>query len=484
MFGKSFLLLPLALMVATTGTLARDHRESEYVAEHPKIDGTDLFAFRSYEQGREDFIVLSACYQPLQAPFAGPHCYTMDPDAAYDIHVDKDGDGVEDITFRFKFGAVKNEHRMLVGSPSSQRLLSRPLLSAEPVPPGSSTANEMALGEIYTLEVITYGRGAPTRTPVYHETPSRTGACSSQFFNKASDYFGERSIPDYESYAAAHVYDVVFPLGFTGRLFVGPRKDPRVFNMGETFDLFGEPLTGVPYGRDNALEDFNVVQLALEIPVPELDARERVLGIWTTASLPHDRSMTDLPRFDGVDTEFGPGMQVSRVGAPLVNSFLIGLADKDAFNCARPVADAHFRDYFTHPVLPEIIQDLRGFTAPEAFPRMDLVDFYLRGLPGLTQTAAEAEMLRLAYAVPPRMRRAQDRLGVLGGDLAGYPNGRRPGDDVVDITLRVLMGANLPARAAPDGGLDYTDGALVSAGNFDNTFPFLRTPTPGAVQTP
>jgi hypothetical protein len=159
------------------------------------------------------------------------------------------------------------------------------------------------------------------------------------------------------------------------------------------------------------------------------------------------------------------------------------LPDKDEFNASIPFNDAQFAEYVTHPTLPELIQILfPSVTAPNQFPRNDLVAAFLTGIEGLNKPAGvrPAEMMRLNTSIEPKPAAEQSNLGVLGGDLAGFPNGRRPGDDVVDIELRVAMGALLPEDVAPSGQLPYTDGAIVSATDFLNRFPYLNCPTPGS----
>ena len=175
--------------------------------------------------------------------------------------------------------------------------------------------------------------------------------------------------------------------------------------------------------------------------------------------------------------------QVSRLSSPLVNEIVIGLPDKDRFNASQPKDDAQFAKYVTNPSLPELIQALfPGVQAPNTFPRTDLVAAFLTGVPGLNQPSGvkPAEMMRLNTSIAPKSAAAQKSLGVLAGDTAGFPNGRRPGDDVVDIELRVAMGVLLTDAEAPSRSLPYTDGADVRATDFASKFPYLRTPLPGA----
>ena len=221
-----------------------------------------------------------------------------------------------------------------------------------------------------------------------------------------------------------------------------------------------------------------------------------VVGAWTTASLRQARVLNQrasykLPAFQG-----GAWTQVSRLGAPLVNEVVIGLKDKNRFNSSEPKEDAQFADYVTNPTLPALIEVLfgaAGVVAPTKFPRTDLVAAFLTGVDGVNKNGSVAEMLRLNTALPPTPAGQQTTLGAAlcfvngaltltnpGCDPAGFPNGRRPGDDVVDIALRVAMGYLLPAADAPSGQLGFTDAVLQADSQFDAVFPYLKTPLPGA----
>jgi hypothetical protein len=186
------------------------------------------------------------------------------------------------------------------------------------------------------------------------------------------------------------------------------------------------------------------------------------------------------PSYANPATAAGPYRQVSRLSHPLVNELVIGLKDKDKFNASKPADDAQFADYITNPTLPELIEALFGVTAPNLFPRTDLVAVFATGVQGLNQNGSFGEMLRLNTSIAAVPAAQQSNLGVLAGDLAGYPNGRRLGDDVVDMALRVVMGALLDPTVAPSGQLAYTDGASVDATMFDSVFPYVKDPFPGA----
>jgi hypothetical protein len=454
--------------------------------------------FRSYEQGRQGYVTLIADYLPLQDSYGGPNYFTLDPEAVYDIHIDNDGDAREDLTFRFRFKNEIQDIALTIGNQGATQTVPVPLVTTAPggVGPGALDRNGLNVIETYTVELI---RG--DRRNFGRLLSNAAGGMSPTVFTKPLDNVGQKSIADYAAYAANHVYGVNIPGCQAGKLFAGQRKEPFSVNLGEVFDLVNTNAVGPPDGELNIIADKNVTSLILEVPISCLTADgDPVIGGWTTASLPQVKVLNPLPRFDDGKTnasiEGGALVQVSRLGNPLVNEVVIGLRDKDRFNASRPAQDPQFLKYVTHPALPELLEALfggLGVRAPNNFPRNDLVAVFLTGVPGLTKPAnlsAPGEILRLNTGVAPTAREMQSNLAVLGGDLAGFPNGRRPGDDVVDIELRAAMGVlctlNQPATFgcvpadAPTGGLPFTDGATVSAADFDAAFPYLRTPIPGS----
>jgi hypothetical protein len=273
-----------------------------------------------------------------------------------------------------------------------------------------------------------------------------------------------------------------------------------VVNLGETFDLVNIKYPAVElnplaeFATVDSLAEANVTSLELEVPIACLtEGKSNVIGAWTTASVPASRVVSSTPA-SGLEAtqQSGSFVQVSRLGMPLVNEIVIGLKDKNRFNASEPKDDGQFADYVTNPTLPTLLELLfgkAGVKAPTNFPRTDLVAAFLTGIPGVNQPAnvVGSEMVRLNTSIAATPGAQQNRLGVLGGDNAGFPNGRRPGDDVVDIELRVAMGVlctlNLggckPADA-PAGSLKYTDGAYITSAFFANEFPYLRAPHPGS----
>jgi Domain of unknown function (DUF4331) len=480
----------LMLAGAAVAAHASSHREAPLITEMPKVDGTDFYMFRSYEPGRSSFVTIVADYLPLQDPFGGPNYFEMDPDALYEILIDNDGDAREDITFQFRFKNIRKNIALDINGTQ----VAVPLVNVGPISPAGANLNVI---ETYTVNVVRgdrrYGKGRAI-------TNAKTGAA---VFTKPVDNIGMKSIADYAAYASDFVYDIDMPGCSTpgARLFVGQRKDPFVVNLGETFDLinYKNPIAltlAQEADEPDSLADKNITSLILEIPTNCLvsDSKHPVIAGWTTASIPRNK----MPKADALFKGSGPLTQVSRLANPLVNELVIGLKDKDRFNASEPRNDAQFAAYVTNPTLPALIQALfgsvtpppacspGGIKAPTLFPRADLVAAFLTGVTGLNQDGSVAEMMRLNTTIAPTTASSQSRLGVIGGDNAGFPNGRRPGDDVVDIALRVVMGRLIslglfgtPAQA-PSGTCNFTDGAFLDASHFDDTFPYLKTPLPGS----
>ncbi|HXU30770.1 MAG TPA: DUF4331 domain-containing protein [Thermoanaerobaculia bacterium] len=472
----------LGILVALPAT-ASSHREAPLITETPKVDGTDFYMFNSYEPGRAGFVTLIANYLPLQDAYGGPNYFSLDPDAFYRIHVDQNGDGVEDVSFQFKFNTGLRDIQLPVGG----KQVSIPLEFAGGVTtPGAATLNTP---ETYTMWVVrgAFSDAARTTQPI-------TNAVShSARFAKPLDNVGNKTIPNYAAYAGQFIHQISIPGCGAGRVFVGQRKESFAVNLGEIFDLvnLSNPL-GPRDAIPSQIADKNITTIALEVPASCLTSQSStVIGGWTTAALPRNRALKNAPGFDQPEAQSGDFVQVSRLGMPLVNEIVIGLKDKNKFNASRPSADGQFADYVTNPTLPELLEILfgaAGVRAPNNFPRTDLVAAFLTGVAGLNQLGGPAEMQRLNTAIAATPKEGQNNLGVLGGDNAGFPNGRRPGDDVVDAELRVAMGVLCHAfpgvfcspADAPSGTLPFTDGTLQDASQFDATFPYLTTPTPGS----
>jgi hypothetical protein len=473
-------------LAAVSATWASSHREAPFITTMPKVDATDFYLFRSYEPGREGYVTIVANYLPLQDAYGGPNYFALDPNALYEIHVDSNGDAKEDLTFQFRFKETTRDIALDVGGKS----VAIPLIQAGPIPSDAVNPAVQNRRETYTVEVVRNGRRAAQRQALAHAS---TGATE---FAKPLDNIGAKTFPGgYQAYAGQFVHPVAIPGCQPGRVFVGQRKDPFAIPLGRVFDLINLNPVGAPDAYPDDLAAKNVTALVLEVPIACLvQGSDPVVGAWTTASLRQGRLLDGRPAA-GVNraaVQGGAWTQVSRLGMPLVNEVVIGLKDKDRFNASRPQDDAQFADYVTNPTLPALIQTLfPSAPAPTKFPRQDLVTAFLTGVPGLNRPAnvTPSEMLRLNTSVAPVPAAGQQALGVLANDSAGFPNGRRPGDDVVDIALRVAMGVlctlNQPSAFgcvpgdAPAGSAPITDGTRVDASRFDTTFPYLKPPVPG-----
>jgi hypothetical protein len=473
-----------ALLISGAASYASSHREAPLVTEMPKIDGTDFYVFRSYEPGRQDYVTLIANYVPLQDAYGGPNYFTLDPQALYEIHVDNNGDANEDITFQFQVSNRLSDTQLNVGG----KQVSIPLIQSGQI--GAGNTSNLNVNEAFKLTVVRGNRRSGSASAVVNAI---SGA---RWFTKPVDNIGNKTLPDYDSYAANYIHPMRIPgCNGTGRVFVGQRKDPFAVNLGEIFDLINtNPLGAADAERDD-LAAKNVTSFILEVPTSCLTAGgETVIGAWTSASLRQSRLLRTAPSFNQPTKEWGTWVQVSRLGMPLVNEVIIGLKDKDRFNASLPRNDAQFADYVTHPTLPALLEILfPGAAAPTLFPRSDLVAAFLTGINtpatgNLNQPAGvvPAEMLRLNTSVAVTAKTAQHNLGVIGGDLAGFPNGRRPGDDIVDIALRVAMGKLIAAglyatpEQAPAGNAPLTDGVSIDASRFSEQFPYLTSPVAGA----
>ena len=449
--------LALAILgVAFTGAaLGSSHREAPAITKTPKVDGTDFYMFRSYETGREGYVTFIANYQPFESAYGGPNYFLLDPSAAYQINIDNNGDARSDLTLQFRF---RNDYQN-IAIPVNGVNVAVPLSNVGPIGTDAQAGNRN-VRESYTVTAFRAGSPLPR--------PAKNLTAGGYTFLKPFDNIGNKSIADYRTYSDRYVTRIAIPgCAGEGRVFAGQRNEGFSVNVGEIFDLVNTNPVGPPNGERNILADDNVTSIAVELPIACVTGTSPIIGAWTSAYLP----------------TFGLQRQVSRLSAPLINEVIIGLPDKDRFNASQPRDDAQFATYVTNPTLPELIQALfPGVSAPNLFPRTDLVAAFLTGVPGLNQPAGvrPAEMMRLNTSIAPKTAINQQTLGVLSGDTAGFPNGRRPGDDVVDIELRVAMGALLTDAQAPSRNLPYTDGAEVHATDFRNTFPYLNTPIPGS----
>jgi hypothetical protein len=515
---------------------ASSHREAPFITKMPKVDGTDVYAFRSYEPTRAAFVTIIANYQPLQDPYGGPNYFTMDPEAIYEIHIDNTGDGKEDLTLQFKFsnalgGAGGAGINLQIGPTGAKKAVNIPFINANlgtnNAPPPITVANQndvRHVNETYTVKWIKGNRRTGTVADVVHTA----GPGAAATFVKPLDFVGLKSwgsesvgnpYGDYNTYADAHIYPVTIPgCATAGKIFVGQRHEQFAVLLGNIFDLVNasagqltDPNGGLAIA--NPLINKNITSIAVELPIACIKGaapNDQVIGTWSTASVRQARVINPDATYAKPTREGGAWAQVSRLGMPLVNEVVIGLKDKDKFNASEPANDAaNFADYVTNPTLPAVLEALFGPTvkAPTRFPRVDLLAAFLTGVPGVNAFPAApvkppTEMIRLNIgAIGPTASGAQNRLGAAlcftddaaagavlrkvdtangGCDPAGFPNGRRPGDDVVDVALRVAMGYLLNADAdAASRNVGLGD-FVPQAEPARTTFPYLDTPYPGA----
>ena len=470
----------LALAMLSGGpirpTQASSHREAPLIVADPLADNTDVYAFRSTEAGREGFVTLIANYVPFQEPSGGPHFYPFDDNVLYEIKIDNTGDGNADVTYQIRFRTeVRNPDTVLGQAAPNQALAGtggiEPLITSLEDP----DYNE---AQFYTITRV--NRVGRTSTVLGTNLPTPPAN------------IGERTTPNYEAALAA---PAVRSLSNGGRAFAGQRDEGFYIDVGAIFDTLNlRSITDT--GGVDSTSGFNVNTIAIEVPIQELTrtgavpasstADGAVVGVWATASR---RSTTVLRPGKRVVT--GPFRQVSRLGNPLVNEVIIPLKLKDAFNSLNPSGDAVAAPFVLDPQLAQLLKAVFGINVPAA-PRNDLVSIFATGIPvnpitGPTYTTflsdgTPHEMMRLNVAIAPAA--SPSRLGLLGGDVAGYPNGRRVGDDVVDISLRAVAGGtpftpetNTPPNSTLGDGVDRNDVPYLTR------FPYLGTPHSGNTKT-
>ena len=427
--GSAFILGALALalaMPATTG--ASSHSEAPGTAKDRLADDTDLYAFVAPDA--PDKVTFVGNWIPLLEPNGGPNFYTFDDDVEYYINIDNAGDCLDHIRYQFKFKTARRNPATFLYNTGMVTSLDDPDLNVR---------------QTYTL--TRFDNGSPT-------VLVRNGVV-------APNNVGPASMPSYNDLAQAAV--TTLPDGT--KIFVGPRDDPFFVDLGAVFDLLTiRRIPGNMGGGVDGLGGFNVMTIAIQVPMAKLtkdgmapNARNSVIGIYDSA----ERSKVRVLQEDGTVLNAGPDVQVSRLGMPLVNEVVIPLGAKDRFNHTKPTGDASFLSYVTDPELPKLFNLLYGLPIPTT-PRNDLVTVFLTGIPGVNKPAnprqVPCEMLRLNMAIAPNTENP-NRLGVIAGDVSGFPNGRRLPDDVVDVEERAAAGGtvltpdfnNSPANALGDG---------------------------------
>src|SRR5437867_1978373 len=445
--GAAFTLVALALALAMPAKArASSHSEAPGTAKDRLADDTDLYAFVAPDAA--DKVTIVGDWIPLLEPNGGPNFYTFDDDVEYYISIDNAGDCLDHIGYQFKFKTTRRNPATFLYNTGVVTSLDDPDLNVR---------------QTYTL--TRFDDGSPT-------VLVRDGVV-------APNNVGPASMPSYNDLAQAAVKTL--PDGT--KIFVGPRDDPFFVDLGAVFDLLTiRRVPGNTGGGVDGVGGFNVMTIAIQVPMARLtkdgsapNERNSVVGIYDSA----ERSKVRVLKEDGTVLNIGPDIQVSRLGMPLVNEVVIPLAAKDKFNHTKPTGDAAFLSYVTDPELPKLFNLLYGLPIPTT-PRNDLVTVFLTGIPGVNKPAnarqVPCEMLRLNMAIAPNTTNP-NRLGVIAGDAAGFPNGRRLSDDVVDVEERAAAGGYVLTpgfNTAPANGLG--DGVEENDLPFLPYFPYVAPP--------
>lgn len=468
--GKSLLGIALILSMTVVPLMASSHGEAPLISMDRFADNTDTYAFRSVEPGREGFVTLIANYIPLQEPSGGPQWFRFDDSVLYEIKIDNTGDGTEDITYQFQF--------------TTQTVNNDTVL-------GHTTVNEN--GVISSLADLDYNM-PQTYTVRRTDRRSRVGRPLAAGLRTPPANVGPRVTPNYEQNLGQ---PAVYNLPGGGKVFAGNRDEYFYIDLG-VFDALNLRSVGSVGGIDTT-KTYNVSTIAIEVPIADLTrtgavpagptASDAVIGVWATAS----RRSTRVLQEGGTQNNGGTWQQVSRLGNPLVNEVVIPLSLKDAFNSIPPSVDGTIPrvvQAILDPELARLMAAVFGIAIPPP-PRNDLVQIFATGIPVNAVTGPNYttflsdgvphEFLRLNVAIAPTAIGAQNRLGLLGGDVAGFPNGRRVFDDVTDIALRAMAGGTPftpPTNVAPNNTLG--DGVSFNPeGPLLMRFPYLLPPNQG-----
>jgi len=429
----------LSFSLAPNPSRAASHREAPLISLDPTADITDFFMFRSYESGKADKVVLIMDVIPGEEPSSGPNYWNFDPNVLYAFNIDNNKDGkADDISFEFQF---KNELRGV----NRDLGLFLSFVALPPITALDGPGSEgLGLRQLYTITMVKGGKRTTLSSGLI-AVPSNVGP---------------RTMPDYDALAAQGIYDLANGV----RVFAGQRDDPFYIDLGAVFDTLNLRSPGT-----DMLSGFNVHTIALEVPAAMLtrdgkgpgNTQQSVLGAYANTSR---RKVTVLRGVDGIQTQDG-WVQVQRLANPLVNEAIIGTVDKDRWNAMDPRNESAFLDYYLNPRLATALEVVFG---ADAQPLLDLRDVLLTYAPG--DYTRLSELLRLNVNVAPTPLASQARLTVLAGDNAGWPNGRRPLDDVTDVAIQVIGGANF---AGAGDTVDANDRPL------PEVFPFISSPWDG-----
>ncbi|WNG32232.1 DUF4331 domain-containing protein [Archangium violaceum] len=487
--------LMVATLALSPGAFAASHREAPITALDHKADITDFFAFVSYDNPDKVTFILNV--DPLLEPSNGPNYFPFDPNILYTIKIDNNHDAVEDVWFELRFATEIRLPNVFTGYVGAGAGIAAPGNSPPPVAPGTPivppaiTALDGPGSEGLSLRQR-YSVTLARRGPDNSVKRTRLGEHMRLFALPSN--VGPRTMPDYASLSRQALYRV----GQDVRVFAGTVEDPFWIDLGAAFDSlnfrstgFTQPgvLTDAQDADDtrnfasDAVSGFNVNAIAIEVPISLLtrDGKKHAasepkatIGAWGTTSRPRV-TIRRRPGERGDESLAGGGWrQVQRMGNPLINELLVGTGFKDRFSIDQPRNDSQFASFFLDPLLARVLNAVYGFDIP-APPRTDLLPLVTYAPPiaaAGTPAGPVADLLRLNTGVPPTPVGKQKRLGLLAGDPAGFPNGRRLGDDVTDISERAVAGVLNPKfNKAPNNRLG--DGVNTNDAPYRNTFPYL-----------
>ena len=474
-------------ITASMATQAANHREAPITALDHKADITDVYAFRSYDGDSEAKVTLIMGVDPLLEPANGPNWTPFDLQIVYEIKIDNNHDAVEDIGYQFRFTTeqrLPDLFTVFAGVPNGAVA---PQNSPAPVQPGTplvpdriDSFDDAGLGQLqrYTVTKVTYRNGR-----------ARSSTVIANNLNAVPANVGPRTM-NYPALFDAGINDI----GQGMKAFAGTTDDAFWIDLGGAFDTLNTHVSPVLSAGDDAAEQnfaadtvagYAVNSIAIEVPVSMLtstgsieDASEpaATIGIWATTSRPR----ITVRRSPFPARSSGPMRQIQRMGNPLINELLIGTGSKDRFSMDRPSKDAQFANFFLDPVLARVVNALtNGVVAIPAPPRLDLLPVVTYAVPiaaAGTPAGPIADLLRLNTGVEPTDPATASRLGLLAGDAAGFPNGRRVFDDVTDIALRLVVGGVLAAPFegfSADIGGRLGDGVNVNDTSYRPSFPYL-----------
>ncbi len=457
-------------------TEASSHRDAPLIKEDPTADNTDVYAFVSTEEGRQDHVTLISNFIPLEEPGEGPNYYHFSDNVLYEIMVDTNGDAKEDLTYQFDFTTQ-------IGAVTPNTFLYNTGAIGLPPNPSDPSSQYTNLNQPTSYDVT-----------VVHGDKGKGGTLILNNARVAPINIGPRSTADYEPLADAAVHTIGSAPNDV-RVFAGPRDEGFYVDLMGNFDLLNLRNPGV-----DTTSGFNVHTVAIEVPKSDLTAAgdtDGILGVWSSASR---HKQTVLQDEGSAPVTNGKWVQVSRLGNPLVNEVLLPLSFKDRFNASHPQDDAaNIEDFIVNPgtsqggaALVPLLNGVTGCTPTDGRVDLDLtllkgIPAGVLGLPGTqdTQNAGgpvTADVLRLNTNVAPTTGTGPySSLGAFGGDVAGFPNGRRVGDDVLDIDARAAAGAILHLLGAIDceASLGISDNVQSNDVEYLDHFPYLGLPHQG-----